>query len=195
MARKCTLKTCRSELPSKADSDKWQAVGFCDDGCMAMHGLSKAKKQAERKRKADELGIKKRNQEFKKKVVNEDRGYWTKKAQAAFNAFIRAEDAKEPCISCQRFHDGQYHAGHYRTVGGHGELRFEEDNCHKQCSVCNNHLSGNIADYRINLVKKIGLSRVEWLEGPHNPKKYSIEDLKDIEATYKAKLKQLKLNE
>jgi len=192
MARKCTLKTCRSELPSKALSDVWQAKGFCHIECMVEHGSIKGKEALERKRKADELGIKKRNAAFKKKVNDNDKSAWIKKAQTAFNAFIRAEDEKEPCISCQRFHDGQYHAGHYRTVGGHGELRFEEDNCHKQCSVCNNHLSGNIADYRINLVKKIGLSRVEWLEGPHDPKKYSIEDLKDIEATYKNKLKELK---
>ena len=150
-------------------------------------GWSNAKRNKEKLKE-----VKKRNTEFKKKVNDNDKSVWIKKAQTAFNAFIRAEDEKEPCISCQRFHDGQYHAGHYRTVGGHGELRFEEDNCHKQCSVCNNHLSGNIADYRINLVKKIGLSRVEWLEGPHDPKKYSIEDLKDIEATYKNKLKELK---
>jgi hypothetical protein len=33
---------------------------------------------------------------------------------------------------------------------------------------------------------------VEWLEGPHEPKKYTIEDLKSIKETYRQKLKALK---
>ena len=40
-------------------------------------------------------------------------------------------------------------------------------------------------------VKRIGKDRVEWLEGPHDPKKYTIEDAKDIKAVFKDKLKQL----
>lgn len=114
-----------------------------------------------------------------------------KEAQAAFNQFIRERDKDQPCISCGRHHQGQYHAGHYRTVGSHPELRFEELNVHKQCSVCNNHKSGNIVDYRINLQKKIGAYSLEWLEGPHDPKHYTIEDLKKIKATYKQLLKGL----
>lgn len=192
MTRKCTLKSCRAELPPKSKSDVWQEKGFCNIECMVEHGSIKGKQALERKLKADELGIKKRNLEFKKKVKDNDKSAWVKKAQTAFNAFIRSRDEKNPCISCGRFHEGQYHAGHYRTVGGHGELRFDEDNCHKQCSVCNNHLSGNIAEYRINLINKIGLSKVEWLEGPHEPKKYTIDDLKGIYSTYKEKLKELK---
>lgn len=117
---------------------------------------------------------------------------WAREAQTVFNQFIRLRDEKLPCISCGRFHQGQYHAGHYRTVGSHPELRFEELNVHKQCSVCNNHKSGNIVEYRINLLGKIGAASLEWLEGHHEPKKYTVEDLKQIKATYKAKLKELK---
>jgi len=115
-----------------------------------------------------------------------------KDAQTAFNAFIRERDKKEPCISCGRHHKGQYHAGHYRSVGACPELRFCELNVHKQCSACNNHKSGNILEYRINLVKKIGVDNVEWLEGPHEPKKYSIDEIKEIKANYKNKLRELK---
>lgn len=115
-----------------------------------------------------------------------------KEAQAAFNAFIRERDKSEPCISCERYHKGQYHAGHYRSVGACPELRFCELNVHKQCSACNNHKSGNIIEYRINLVKKIGAEKVEWLEGPHEPKKYTIEQIKQIKAEYKFKLKELR---
>ena len=113
-------------------------------------------------------------------------------AQKAFNAFIRERDKNEPCISCMRHHQGQYHAGHYRSVGACPELRFCELNVHKQCSACNNHKSGNIVEYRINLVKKIGEEQLEWLEGKHEPKKYTIEQIKEIRAKYQLKLKELK---
>ena len=124
------------------------------------------------------------------KVEARSRRDWLKLAQIAFNAYIRQRDEKDPCISCQRHHKGQYQAGHYLTTGARPELRFEEDNCHKQCQPCNLHLSGNLILYRVALVKKIGLERVEWIEGPHEPAKWTIEQLKEIIATYKAKLKE-----
>lgn len=135
---------------------------------------------------------KKESKELKVRVINaKPRSYWIKRAQAAFNAYIRQRDADQPCISCQRHHAGQYHAGHYRTVGSCPELRFDEDNCHKQCAPCNNHLSGNLVKYRVNLIFKIGIERVEWLEGNHEATHYSIDDIKQIEKTYKEKLKKL----
>ena len=113
-------------------------------------------------------------------------------AQAAFNAWIRHRDDKLPCISCQRHHTGQYHAGHYRAVGSNPALRFEPLNVHKQCSVCNNHKSGNLTEYRINLLKRIGQQALDWLEGPHDAKKYTIEDLRQIRDEYRLKLRQAK---
>ncbi|HDL2201950.1 TPA: recombination protein NinG, partial [Mannheimia haemolytica] len=109
-----------------------------------------------------------------------------------FNKFIRLRDKDLPCISCGRHHQGQWHAGHYKTVGGNPELRFNEDNVHRQCSVCNNHLHGNIVNYRVNLIEKIGLERVEFLERKdHPPLKLTIEQIKDLIKVYKAKCKEL----
>lgn len=115
-----------------------------------------------------------------------------RECQAAFNEWIRLRDADLPCISCGRHHDGQYHAGHYRTVGANPELRFEPLNVHKQCAPCNNHKSGDIVNYRINLVAKIGVGAVEWLEGPHEPQKLGIEDIKQFKARYRALVRELK---
>ena len=126
-----------------------------------------------------------------RKAAIKSRAAWARETQAAFNAWVRARDADMPCISCQRHHTGQYHAGHYLSRGARPELAYEPDNCHKQCAPCNTHLSGNVALYRVNLIKLIGLDRVEWLEGPHPAKHYSIEDLKDIKETYKRKLKEI----
>ncbi|HHZ97005.1 MAG TPA: recombination protein NinG, partial [Flavobacteriales bacterium] len=71
------------------------------------------------------------------------------------------------------------------------ELRFNELNCHKQCSPCNTQLSGNIANYRPILLERIGLANLEFVEGPHEPKKYTCAELKEIETLYKSKLKQI----
>jgi hypothetical protein len=115
-----------------------------------------------------------------------------REAQQAINEWIRLRDAAKPCISCGRHHQGQYHAGHYRTVGSNPELRFEPLNIHKQCAPCNNHKSGDIVNYRLSLIQRIGQASVDWLEGPHEPKRYTIEDLKSIKAEYRDKTRQIK---
>jgi len=136
--------------------------------------------------------IKAKKELAQRKENIKSKAQWLREAQKEFNAYIRLRDANKPCISCQRNHQGQYHAGHYRSVGACPELRFEELNVHKQCAPCNNHLSGNIGEYRINLVKLIGVNKVEWLEGKHEPLKLSIDDAKAIKAKYKLKQKELK---
>ncbi len=118
-----------------------------------------------------------KTREMRREYKLKDRGYQTKLAQHAFNKYIRVRDAGKPCISCGRNTGAKMNAGHYLTVGGHPELRFEPVNCHLQCEHCNSFLSGNIARYRINLIAKIGINKLRWLEGPHNIPKKSIDEL------------------
>ncbi|MEE4662789.1 recombination protein NinG [Pseudomonas alliivorans] len=112
--------------------------------------------------------------------------------QTAFNAWIRERDIGLPCVSCGRHHNGQWHAGHYRSVGGHPALRFEPLNVWRQCAPCNTHKSGDLVNYRAELVARIGLDKVDWLEGPHEPQKYTIEELKALTARYRALTRELK---
>jgi hypothetical protein len=162
--------------------------------CNVDHAIKFTQEAAEKKRQAIK---KKQIKEFNKetrRLKNEikSRAQWLKEAQKNFNKFIRERDKAYPCISCGKYHTGQYHGGHYKSVGGNPSvLRFNEDNCHKQCSICNNHLSGNIGDYRVNLIKKIGLDAVEKLEGPQELKKYTIEEIKEIKEIYRDKYKAL----
>jgi hypothetical protein len=148
-------------------------------------------REKEAKKKAQETN--KMRREFNEK----DRSYQLKKAQEAFNAYIRYRDRHLPCISCGTTDEGlRYDAGHYRTTGAHPELRFTEDNCHRQCHYnCNINRSGNITDYRIGLVQRIGVNRVEWLEQDHPPKKYTLNDIIEIKKTYRKKLKALQERE
>jgi hypothetical protein len=62
---------------------------------------------------------------------------------------------------------------------------------HKQCSVCNAHLSGNITEYRINLVKLIGADRVERIENDNQIKRYEIDYLKRLKAVFIKRKKHL----
>jgi hypothetical protein len=122
------------------------------------------------------------------------KGQYMREAQAAFNAWVRLRDAALGCVSCNKpaTWDGQWHASHFRSVGSSPEHRFNPLNVHRACSVCNNHLSGNILGYQPELIRRIGAEAVEALLGPSEPKRYTIDDLKAITAEYRAKTKELK---
>jgi len=130
-----------------------------------------------------------------------DKNILKRKAIQVFNAYIRKRDEKLPCVSCGHTltYDPvtdtnvsrQWHAGHYRPAGNVARLRFDERNVHKQCSICNNYLSGNLVDYRKELINRIGLDQLEELEATNEPKQYTIEDYTEIIRTYKAKIKEL----
>lgn len=118
-------------------------------------------------------------------------------AQVAFNAWIRERDrlAGHACISSGRPLDWSGNgvdAGHYRSVGAASHLRFNEDNCHAQSKKENQWLSGNAVDYRIGLIARIGLRRVEALEASNVPHKWEREELRAIRKTYQDKLKALR---
>ena len=150
--------------------------------------------RAEKKRQREEEKEQRARQAERRQAVK-PLSYFIKQAQQAFNEFIRYRDRDLPCISCGRHHDGQYHAGHFRTTGANPELRFDEDNCHKQCSVCNNHLSGNLINYRPALILKIGQACFDALMGQHELPKWGRDDYIRIRDEYRAKLKELKQQE
>lgn len=183
----------------KTKNEKFVIVNtaaFCDWDCAIKFGKEKAAKDKDK-------AANKKHTARKKALTDNDKPLRTKEAQKAFNAFVRKRDEDLPCISCGQFVTkdmpwGQYDCGHFLTRGAFPELKFEELNAHKQCKTCNGgsnkyakktHLVAT--DYRINLIEKIGLEKVEWLEGPHKAKKYTCAELKEIELKYKSKLKEL----
>ena len=175
-----TCKICGTKFEPRRPLDP-----TCSFDCAILYGLKvMAQNQAKREREKA-----KAHREAKQRLKT--RRDWMREAQAAFNRYIRLRDTGQPCISCGRHHGGQYHAGHYLSVGARPELRFDERNVNLQCAPCNNHLSGNIVLYRQGLIQKIGLAGLEWLEGPHEPKHYSIADLTEIKAQYKEKAREL----
>ncbi|WP_025856076.1 recombination protein NinG [Pseudomonas sp. CHM02] len=180
--KKCRVATCRASfVPSRMG----QAV--CSPACAMIDAPRHEPKARKALANIERKDIKVRKEKLKSRADH------LKDTQQAFNAWIRARDAGRPCISCGTTADVQYCAGHYRTTGSCPELRFEPLNVHLQCNKnCNLSKSGNILGYRPRLLEKIGAEAVEWLEGPHEPKKYTIEQLKAMTADYRAKTRELK---
>lgn len=114
------------------------------------------------------------------------------RAQIEVNAFVRLRDAGLPCISCGRHHEGQWHAGHYRSRGAAVNLALDPRNIHRQCAPCNNHLHGNAIGYRAGLLERYGLEFVEALESDNTPRHQTAQEIDAIRDTYRAKTKELK---
>lgn len=174
MPRKRKCKSCREWFYPEPP----EALVCSAECALAYHRLEQLK-ALERAHRAQKRALKTRQQ-------------WITEVQTVFNRYIRLRDALLPCVSCGRYHEGKWNAGHFRTTAAAPELRFNELNCHKQCEPCNSHLSGNITRYREELIRRIGQDQVEWLEGPHEPKKYTIEELIEIKKCYQEKLKELR---
>lgn len=158
--------------------------------CFDRHCALK-KVRRDKKREADELRERKEAIKTIPQLIQS--------AQVAFNAWVRARDEGLPCICCGRFSAGDYghrgHAwdcGHYRSTGSASHLRFHPDNAHRQLVFCNRHGAGRAVDYRVGLIARIGLERVEALESNNTAHKWTREELIEITATYRRKLRDLK---
>jgi hypothetical protein len=134
-------------------------------------------------RKQTQIEWKKEKKVLKDKLKT--KSDYQKDLQKEVNYFIRQRDKNKPCISCSKPLIGKFDAGHYRSQGGNPELRFNELNIFGQCVRCNQHLHGNLIDYRIGLIKRIGVEKVEWIESKHEPQHYTIEELKEMIIKYR----------
>jgi hypothetical protein len=115
-----------------------------------------------------------------------------KAAQLVFNKYIRERDKDELCISCKQ-KPKKVNAGHFWNANNHWNVRFDEDNVHVQCERCNSYLSGNLLEYRTNLITKIGAERFNQLEARARvTRKFTKDELKELIKKYKEKYNQLK---
>lgn len=145
-----------------------------------------------------ECAIKKGKEKVAKKQRKEQREFrdddirtLKKRARYYCHKFIRLRDKDEPCISCGKIfkHGETTHASHYMSDGNNSRTRYDERNIHKSCVKCNAYQSGNLANYRIRLIEKIGIDDVLDLERKDEIKKWKKEDLKEIIENYKEKIK------
>lgn len=156
----------------KKPDAKFKPVGklssYCDFDCFNGQALKEAEKAKKRREKEE-----RKDNKAAKELLNQTISHWRPKADKAFQLFCRLRDKGKPCISCGKYDHElkdverfKWHGGHYRSKGAHGSdaVRYCEDNCHAQCARCNIRLSGNVTDYRIGLIKRIGIERVQAVE-------------------------------
>lgn len=181
--KRCKSPECRQSFQPR---NSMQAV------CSPLCGLALAAIQ--RKKREAQLAREDRKDTRERKEKLKTRADYMREAQAEVNAYVRLRDAHLGCVSCDKpaTWQGQWHASHFRSVGSSPHLRFDLRNIHKACSICNNHLSGNIHGYRPKLIERIGLEAVEALEADQSTSHYTIDEIKEITSIYRAKVRQLK---
>jgi len=98
-----------------------------------------------------------------------------KKADIEFSLYIRAlyadKDGYCQCITCGKklpwSGTGHLHVGHF--IGReHIPTRYEVQNCHPQCDVCNSYHEGRKGHYALFLIKTYGQDIIEKLVAKSN---------------------------
>ena len=147
-----------------------------------------------------------------RKAALRPRGEFLKAAKVALQALRRHEELAKGrgCMSCGRSREevegtdgwkpgGAWDGGHFVSKGARPELALEPLNIWLQCKSCNGG-SGKYArkgytvnaSFEANLIEAMGAEFVAWLKGPHEPKHYTTEELKELTSTYRRKLRELK---
>lgn len=157
--------------------------------CKTIDALQKLEKL---KKTNNRLQQKKRN-EIKEQLKTASQ--WKKDLQVVFNTFIRLRDAGKNCISCNKKLIGKFDAGHFYNVGNYPGLRFNEFNVWGQCVECNQFQGGRVHEYRLNLIERIGETKVnELTENRHKSQKLSIPEIKELIKHYKGLISEMKKN-
>ena len=184
--RKCN--NCKSTVDAK-DALISHLKAFCSYSCLKIYIANNADKIACKVRKEKRTETRQANEKLKTCAQ------WMREAQAAFNAYVRVRDKDLPCISCGLNKNDNHMTGsgwdavHYRSRGASPQLRFHLWNVHKQCVKCNRYLSGNVSNFRIGLVRKIGADRVLQLESMNQGLEMTIDYLKRIKSIFRRNAK------
>lgn len=195
----CGNKACRAKFVPDRPFQK--ACGIPCSIVLGKEDLAKKHAKEARERKTQEKVARAKHRE--EKAGLKTRNEHLSDTQDAFNAYVRERDFELPCVSCgdpnppQRL-GGQWDAGHFLSRGAHPELRFNEDNCHKQCKTCNGgggrfrHKDKTVsARFELELLQRIGPERLAVLKGPHEPAKWTIEELNALKKHYRAETRKL----
>jgi hypothetical protein len=199
--KKCAVRACRAPFVPSRPFQTW-----CSPDCAVVIARAKQDKQRKALAQVERREIRARKEKLK------THGDYVQEATSAVQAYRRVYELSigSGCISCGKSQaeieaaqgwktGGAWDGGHFLSKGARPELRLEEKNIWLQCKGCN----GGSAKYarkgesvrngfRAGLIERIGLPAVEALEADHRPRKYTIDELKQITAHYRALLRDLK---
>ncbi|CAI1768969.1 Bacteriophage Lambda NinG protein [Serratia fonticola] len=178
-----TCPICEEEYLPWSSTQKTCLSINCARAFVAQANILKAEREQRKQDKLSRDDLRVRREKLK------TASDWNKEAQAAVNRYIFWRDYGNPCISCGKplnygVRGGAVDASHYRSRGSARHLRFNVFNIHSGCVRCNRELSGNLIPYRINLIEKIGLWRVERLEHDNSIRKFDIAYLQRMKAIF-----------
>lgn len=116
------------------------------------------------------------------------------KLDKVFSLYIRLRDSKPfkykafRCISCGKIKPFNHaDCGHYYSRT-HMATRFDEDNCHAECSYCNRFKADHLIGYQDNLIKKIGTESFNLLTlKAHSTFTWSVFEIEELIKYYKAR--------
>jgi hypothetical protein len=199
-------KTCANEECRASFAPQRLGQKVCSPAC----GLATKDANADKARKAladvGRANIKVRKEALKTRADH------IKDAEKAVRDYRRTYELSigSGCISCGESQEsilaaqgwktgGAFDAGHFLGKGARPELRLIPANIWLQCKSCNAGSSkyarkGETVSqaFRAGLIARIGLEAVEALEADHEPRKYTVDELKAITAEYRAKTRELK---
>ena len=192
LPRSRNCKICKTRFKPSTLYEWWCSEEHKEELITKLANEARQKRIQQQERQRKETTQQERRSLKVRKLAVKPLSYFIKQAQQAVNAYIRERDKHLPCVSCGTLSAAQWDAGHYRTTAAAPQLRFDPRQIWKQCSVCNQHKSGNLVPYRAELIRRIGLAEVESIEGNHDRHRWTIEECKAIKAEYQQKLKDLR---
>jgi hypothetical protein len=129
--------------------------------------------------------------------------YQLDRTQRVFNTLIRLLDRGQRCPTCgELLIEGQYDAGHVRTVASCPQLRYSARACFGQCRKCNG--SGTIRKrtkktqevvsdlYKAWILETKGQEWHDWLFGPHASKHWLCDELIELRKELRSEVRNLK---
>lgn len=146
------------------------------------------------------------NRERKKEFYANDLSKQLKLTQKSFNklrvlqelAWFKSRGLEPECISCGKT-NMDWCCSHLKTVGSHGELRFDEKNTKLACNrYCNMALSGNIngnkttRGYLVGLAERFGKSEAgEIIDycNTNKVRKWTCEELIDMRKEFNKQIR------
>lgn len=177
-------KVCKNRECKKKFTPCRQMQTTCDFLCAIAYTNQRAEKKAKAEKKVHRIEkIAFNNQDVRKR---------TNDLKKVVQEYARLRDINEPCISCRKPTAKQWDGGHYMNAKDNAAIRFNLWNIHKQCSWCNDINSSNAINYRPNLIEKIGLEKVEWLESQTQVCRYSADYLNRFIKIYRKRVRILK---
>jgi hypothetical protein len=186
--RRCGNRACSNTYLPGND----MRVCWCSSECAEIIAKDRQAKQRAKQARADRA-------ETKAKLAKlTPRRDLMAQAVDAFNAMIRLRDEGLPCICCGNLKSpifwpgNQWDAGHYRSVGSAKHLQFDDRNVHRQLAYCNQNGAGRKKHYRAGLVERYGEEFAAALDADQTPRHYTDDDLRQIIATSRARIKELK---